>query len=140
VNVLRVKPGVQFTVIAPAGFRLLGALDTVARRLKVDLTITCGTEAHPSTDPHSTGEAYDVRTHDLTDDQKRAVLRELLLELSDDQTADTPMIVSDGLGTRGFWGWIENPGMPAEHIHVQRRQRTVYPPAQTPGWAKGPQP
>jgi hypothetical protein len=128
VNVVRVKPGVQFAVIAPAGFRLLSALETVARRLRVDLVITCGTEAHPGTDPHSTGEAYDVRTHDFTDDQKRAILRELLLELSDDQTNDAPIPVSDGLGTRGFWGWIEHPGQPTEHLHVQRRSRTIYPP------------
>ncbi len=133
-NVVRIKPGVQFSVIAPAGVRILGALDAVARRLRVDLTITCGTEAHPPSDPHATGEAYDIRTHDFTDDQKQAILRELLLELSDDQTSDAPLVVSDGLGTRGFWGWIEHPGLPTEHLHVQRRNRTVYPPLQTPTW------
>ncbi len=133
-NVIRVKPGVQFSVIAPAGFRLLAALDTTARRLAVDLTITCGSDSHPPTDPHSTGEAYDVRTHDFTDDQKQAILRELLLELSDGTPEDAPLAVSDGLGTKGFWGWIENPGLPTEHLHVQRRNRTVYPALHTPTW------
>lgn len=138
--VVRVKPGVLFNVIAPAGIRLLGALDTTARRLNVDLTITCGTEGHPPADPHSSGEAYDIRTHDFSDDQKRVVLRAVLLELSDGSAEDAPVVVGDGLGTRAFWGWIEHPGEPNEHIHIQRRNHTVYPPSpsQTPVWASTP--
>ena len=126
---LRVKPGVEFDPIAPAGFRILSALDVTARRLKLDLTITCGSEAHPPTDPHARGEAYDVRSHDFSDDQKRAILREVMLELADDATSDAPLPVSDGIGTNHFWGWLENPGTLTEHFHFQVRRGTVYDPA-----------
>lgn len=123
---LLVKPGVSFAVIAPAGFRLLSALDTTARRLKLTLTITCGCDSHPPDDPHSTGEAYDVRTHDLSGADKRRLMKALMDELMTD-TLDTPTPVSGGFGTRQFWGWIEHLGTPTEHLHVQRRNFTTYP-------------
>ena len=122
---VRVKPGVLFTTIAPAGFRFLSAIDTTARRLGIDLTITCACEAHPPTDPHTTGEAFDVRSHGLRVDQQRAVLRELVLDLSDD--ADVPIETSGGLATRHFFGQLEAAGQPHEHFHIQKRQRTTYP-------------
>jgi hypothetical protein len=127
-NYLRVKPGVQFDPIAPAGFRILSALEQTARRLQLDLTITCGSEDHPPTDPQTLGAAYDVRTHGFTWDQKQAILREVLLELSDDPTNDAPMLVGGGLGVNHFWGWVEAPGAAHEHFHIQRRRGTVYDP------------
>ncbi len=125
-NGLLVKPGVSFAVIAPAGFRLLSALDVTARRLQITLTITCGCDSHPPADPHSTGEAYDVRTHGLTNDQKRQLLKSLMDELATD-THDVPLPASGGLGTLHFWGWIENLGLATEHLHCQRRTSTTYP-------------
>lgn len=122
---LLVKPGVSLVVIAPAGFRILSALDVTARRLKITLTLTCGCDSHPANDPHSTGEAYDVRTHGLADDRKRQLLKSLMDELSSD-TNDTPQPASGGLGTLHFWGWIENLGQITEHLHVQRRNNTTY--------------
>ena len=59
-NVVRAKADVQFATIAPAGFRILAALDALARTLRKDILLTCGTEAHTNPDPHATGEAYDV--------------------------------------------------------------------------------
>lgn len=124
---LRVKDGVAFAPIAPAGFRILGALERTARRLQLDLTITSGSDGHIASDPHALGEAFDVRTHDLTDDQKRLVLKQTMLDLCDDQNMmDTPMITSGGLATLNFFGWIEHPQQPNEHLHVQRRKGTVY--------------
>jgi len=124
---VKVKDGVRFQVIAPAGFRLLSAIEGTARRLGVDLTITCACEAHPPLDPHSLGEAYDVRTHDLNDSEKRRVLRELMLELSEpDDQYGAPIAVSSGLATAHFFGWIEHLNEPNEHIHLQRRHGTVY--------------
>lgn len=124
---LLVKNGVEFTRIAKAGARLLAALDVTARRLKIDLTITCACEGHPETDPHFVGEAYDVRTKNLTDDVKRRVLKQVMLELVDgDNPMDAPIAASGGLGTLHFWGWIEHPGADNEHLHVQRRHGTVY--------------
>lgn len=125
--VLHVKDGVKFAPIAPAGFRILGALERTARRLSLSLTITAGTDGHPPGDPHTDGEAYDVRTHDLTDDQKRLVLKQTMLDLCDEQNLmDTPMVTSGGLATMAFFGWIEHPQTDAEHIHIQRRKGTVY--------------
>lgn len=110
-----------------AGARLLGALDTSARRLKYDLVVTCGAEGHPPDDPHSRGDAFDVRTHDLREEDKLILLREVMIELSDgDNVLDAPMPASGGLGTLHFWGWIEHPNDVNEHLHVQVRKFTVY--------------
>ena len=73
-GVLRVKDGVQFTKIAPGGFRILAGLDNVCRTVPFDLVITsaCDGEHSGPADPHHRGEAFDVRSHDLPD--KQAVL------------------------------------------------------------------
>ena len=67
-GVVRVKEGVQFGVIAPGGFAILAAIVGAATRLAMDLTITSGSDgAHSGVDdPHHRGEAYDLRSHDLT--------------------------------------------------------------------------
>lgn len=118
---LRVKKGCRFDVIDPAGFRILGALDRVVRPLPYDLTITCGTEGHPTMDPHTLGRAYDVRSHFLTPDQKRFVLRAVLLDVQE-TGMDAPMEVSGGWATMHFFGWLEHPGDVAEHFHFQQRK------------------
>jgi len=118
------KPGVRFDVIAPAGFRILEALGATARTFGRVLMITCGTEAHPATDPHTLGEAYDLRTHEFDDAGKDAFLRELVTVLGD---GESPTAIGGGLGVAWFWGWIENRGQANEHLHVQRRKGTVYP-------------
>lgn len=109
---LRIKDGVQFAVIAPGGFRILWALESVADAVSHDLTITSGTDgAHSGPDdPHHRGEAYDVRSHDLPD--KQDALKRLL----------------DTLDGR-FFAFLEDPDTDNEHIHVQVRKGTVYPPA-----------
>lgn len=127
-NVVRCKHGVRFDRIAPAGFRILAAIERTARRLKTDITITSACDNHPLESVHGLGEAFDLRTRDWTDEYKLAVLRELLLELQDDDHPnDAPLPVSGGLATRGFWGWIEHPHETNEHLHIQRRRGTVYP-------------
>jgi len=123
---LRVKLGVKFDRIDPAGFRILGSLDRIVRALPFDLTITCGSDSHPASDPHTLGRAYDVRTHDLTPEQKQQVLRDLLLDLQE-HDLDAPMEVSGGLATSHFFGWIEHPNTSDEHLHAQQRKGTTYP-------------
>lgn len=125
-GVILVKAGARFDVIDPAGFRLLGALDRVSRSLPYDLTITCGTDSHPTTDPHTLGRAYDIRTHDLTDVQKQFLLRAVLLDLQNGDH-DAPIAVSGGLATTHFFGWIEHPGEITEHCHIQQRKGTTFP-------------
>lgn len=113
--------------LARAGCRILAALDVVSRRVGLDLTVTCADGEHPPDDPHSLGEAYDVRTHDLTEVQKNLILRAVMAELRESGDAtDLLSAVDGGLATHRFFGWIEHAGEPNEHIHIQRRKGTVY--------------
>lgn len=106
-----VKVGVQFTVIAPAGFRILEATKAVAQRLQVDLWITsaCDGEHSGPSDPHHTGEAYDIRSHDLLPELRLRVLAALRTELGDK-----------------FYVFLEDAGTSNEHFHAQRLKGTAY--------------
>lgn len=117
-NVVRVKPGVQFTVIAPGGFAILAALEFASFTLDEDVTITsaCDGEHSGPDDPHHRGEAYDIRTHDLMSaEQKQDLLEAVMDELNG----------SKGIGK--FYGFIEDPGTSNEHIHIQVAKGTTYP-------------
>lgn len=111
--VIRVKQAVSFAVIAPAGFRILSALDQVAANLVDDLIITSGCDGEHSgpSDPHHTGEAYDVRSHDFDQDTKDKILAGVMTILGWDR----------------FYGFLENPGQDTEHFHFQRKKGTIYP-------------
>lgn len=116
-NVVRVKPGVQFTIIAPGGFAILAALEYCAYTLDEDVTITsaCDGEHSGPDDPHLRGEAYDVRTHDL---------------MTPEQKQDLLVAIQNELETKGsgkFYAFIEVPNTDNEHIHVQVAKGTVYP-------------
>lgn len=124
--VIYVKTGVKFDRIAPAGFHILWALGQTARVLQRPLTITCGTEAHGPTDPHTLGEAYDVRSRKFPKPEQQRVVREMLLALSDGPD-DAPVETSGGWATRYFFGFLERPGTAHEHIHVQRRRGRLFP-------------
>ena len=112
--VIRVKDGVEFNKIAPAGFRILSAVDDIVKGLTFDVTVTSGTDGEHSgpTDPHHRGEAYDVRSHDFPDQETKEKF------LSD---------VMNILGFGHFYGFIEAPGTESEHFHFQVRKGTVYP-------------
>lgn len=130
-NVVRHRPGVRFDVIAPAGFRILAALDMAAQDCLVDLMITCGTDSHAMPDPHVTGEAFDVSVHTL----------------SAQQIADVKAHLEDTLGPL-FTILYEVPKVPSDptlrsiayinvkasgpHFHIQRRKGTVFPPTPDP--------
>lgn len=130
IGYVRVKPGVQFTVIAPAGFRLLSAIEWAARTMGVDLTITSacdGVHSGPN-DPHHRGEAYDVRTHGLSPSQVADAL-DLILQAcrgDDDPTPAPNPAVPHSLETATFFGFLEEPGTDTEHLHVQLRQGASY--------------
>lgn len=73
--ILRFAPGV--TVGDPptaCQTRILAALDGAAGLLRHDLTVTCGREGHPLTDPHTRGLALDVRVQDLSEAQILALV------------------------------------------------------------------
>ena len=112
---LLVKLGVDFgTVLAPAGARILEVVKRLVASYPFDATITSardGVHSGPG-DPHHKGEAFDLRTHGLTDDQKALLLADLRETLY-----KTP---------RKFYAFLEAPGTPNEHIHCQRRKGETY--------------
>lgn len=114
-GVVRVKPGVEFGIIAPGGSRILSAIDQVAAPLPVDLTITSGSDgAHSGwEDPHHSGNAYDVRSHDLGELKEKVIASIMAV-----------------LGYEHFWGFIEAEGSDKEHFHFQVKRGTTYPPIQ----------
>lgn len=109
---IEVKPGVILgDSLAPAGARILEVVKQLAPGYSFPITITSardGVHAGPN-DPHYTGEAFDFRTRDLSPEAKRMFLANL----------------QGRLGPR-FFAFLENPGTPNEHIHVQRRKGTTY--------------
>jgi hypothetical protein len=113
VNVVRTKPGVEFSVIAPGGFVLLSAIEQAAMESHIDLTITSGTDGCHSgeNDPHHRGEAYDVRTHDFSEQMKAQIVASI-------QRYAGP----------AFYVFLESPGTVNEHIHCQVCKGTTYPP------------
>ena len=112
-SVIRVKDGVEFTQIAPGGFAILSAVQRCASLLQIDLTITsaCDGEHSGPTDPHHRGEAYDVRSHDMTPEQKQDVLGNIMATL----------------GWDSFYGFLEAAGTNNEHFHFQVKKGTIYP-------------
>ena len=112
---IRVKAGVEFGhEIAPAGMRILEVLKHIAAAVDFDVTITSARDGKHSgpNDPHHTAEAFDLRTHSLTNDQKAlllANLRETLYKVP-----------------RKFYVFLEAPGQPHEHVHIQRRIGVTY--------------
>jgi hypothetical protein len=117
--VVRTKPGVSFSIIAPGGFRILSAIDQTAQKLDCDLIITsaCDGEHSGPNDPHHRGEAYDVRTHDFSAEQKQLVLAQII----------------NILGSEHFFAFLEAAGTANEHLHAQVRKGTVYPSASYSG-------
>lgn len=125
---VRVKDGVAFTVISPAGFRILAALDAVARQLLYDLTITSACDgAHSGPDdPHHLGSAYDIRTKPLSPSAKDDLIVMLLSELADNSEQLQP--VGTGFAIGRFYAQLEDRNGPNEHLHVQLRNGRTYPP------------
>ncbi len=115
------KDGVEFSRIAPGGFRILAAIETVSNRLGITVTITSGSDGMHSglADPHHRGEAYDVRSHDMDQKTKETFLEGVLTLLGESQ----------------FFGFVESPDTENEHFHFQVKKGTTYPPA--PATAEG---
>ena len=112
-SVVQTKSNVLYTIIAPGGMRILSAIDRTAAALDCDLVITSGCDgAHSGPDdPHHRGEAYDIRSHDMSPEQKDRVLAQIMMYLGWDR----------------FYGFLESPGTDNEHFHVQVKKGTVYP-------------
>lgn len=110
-----VKSGVDFgSTLAPAGAQILDLLKRLAPTYDFDITITSARDGEHSgpLDPHKSGEAFDLRTNDLTGSQKLRLLNDLQAGLYREP--------------RRFYAFLENPDALNEHIHIQRRNATVY--------------
>lgn len=131
-NVVRHGPAVRFDMIAPAGFRILSALDQTAQDCRVDLMVTSGTDSH-ATGPHATGEAFDISVHTLSAQQiwdVKASLEELLGPLFT-VLYEVPKVPSDS--TLRSIAYL-NAAATGPHFHVQRKKGTTFPPESvTPG-------
>jgi len=122
--VIKVKDGVKFDIIAPAGFRILSAIEQASATLGSPLMITSGTDGTHSgiSDPHHRGEAYDVRSQDFAEVMRPTVLSAIMHGLGLPQLGTTATEVY----TENFYGFLEDAGTANEHIHVQLRRGHVY--------------
>lgn len=130
-GVVRLKEGTTgFPVLRPAGIRILAALDDAAVVLDLDLVITSGSEARgrkPS-DPHSTGEAADVRTMGLASHELLRLHRALKYDLGPAFTVLYEVPASHM--PTGELAAIAYPSQSATapHLHIQRKAGTRFPP------------
>ncbi len=120
------KAGCQTQIIAPSGVRIIGALERCAQVVGHDLVITCGSDSHGPDDPHSKGQAFDVRSHDLTPAQKTSLLSAMMQSLCGN-APDVVQPKDGGFVTQHFFGWLEHAGADNEHFHFQQRNGVVYP-------------
>lgn len=136
-GVLRVKAGVEFARIDPAGFRILAACDDVVRHLPHDLTITCGTDSH-SSGSHPKGRAYDLRLKDVPSGDRAALASAIMAVLVDEHHYPGDAItrldelednvdISYALATTKFFAQIEFPNSAKVHLHIQQRVGKVFP-------------
>lgn len=115
VGKILVKAGVDFgSSLAPAGAQILEKIKQLVASYNFNLTITSARDGVHSgpLDPHHSGEAFDLRTHGLSQAQVDLLLNDLKAALYQDP--------------RRFYAFVEAAGTPNEHIHVQRRAGTVY--------------
>lgn len=113
--------------MTPCLARLVCALDMTARMQGVDLTVTCGREGHPTHDPHTLGQAVDVRVSDMLPEKVLSAysyLRSILGDLFYVQYEVPTTPVNGSLKNIA----VVNPDATAPHFHAQARKGTVYPP------------
>ena len=112
---LLVMTGVEFgPSLAPAGARILEILKSLVDSYPFDVTITSardGVHSGPA-DPHHTGQAFDLRTNTLFNEQKQLLLTSLRARLYKNP--------------RRFYVTLEAAGTSNEHIHCQKRKGTTY--------------
>jgi hypothetical protein len=110
------------------GAAILGALGRAALSLSFDVTVTCGTEGHPPEDPHSLGNAFDVRSHGLSAACKQSLLSLVVGYLAELDTPHVALVpTSGGLASPAFFGFLEQPDTEQEHFHFQVRHGRTFP-------------
>lgn len=126
IPVLRTAQGVKFDVIAPAGFRIMAALDHATQVIGQDLTITAGTNDH-ATGRHTRGEAFDVRTKDLTVPTLVRLMQVLMAVLGPLFTVLYEVAEKPDDPALAAIAFI-NADASGPHLHIQPKKGTDYPP------------
>lgn len=126
--VVRFAPSVAIRP-ASAGVRILSALDQAAQALNLPVYVTSGAEiaGRAGSDPHMTGEAFDVRVRDYTTDQIVALHSALIALLPRDQftvlyEGPAPHPVAKLAAIQ-----YVNPKATGFHFHIQRKKGTTFP-------------
>lgn len=126
------EPSVQFAKVAPAGVVILAAAALVSVECEMPITISCGSNGHPPTDPHTTGEAYDFEVIYWSLATLKTVVAAFdrawqTLGVSGRFTVlyERPTMPVDGFA--GVPGLYINPEATGPHLHIQRTIHTVYP-------------
>lgn len=126
IPVVRCLPSVELTGLAPAGIRILAAIDRMTTILGHDLTVTSGLDSHTS-GQHPKGQALDVRTKDLTEGVILALYHGMKKALGPDFTV-LYEVKTKPLGVLGQIATV-NMNASAPHIHAQlRKDFGPYPP------------
>lgn len=126
IPVVRVKSGVRFDVIGPAGFALLGVIQSLPGLLNKDITITCGTDFHTAPDPHCSGEAYDIAVTGLTADDIHKVMdrfHDMGPRFYAQLEVPQGYVVDPSLKSMA----VVNAHATGPHMHAQRAKDTSYP-------------
>lgn len=127
---LYVKDGVDLNGMTLAGARILAVVAVAPLVLGFDITITCGREGHPPTDPHTLGSALDLRTADKTSLQIRAMYKYFGSQLGAEfftTLYEVPLHERPSLDPL-LVDYVYTPSNPDEqHLHLQRRINTHYP-------------
>ena len=126
IPVVRTTRAVRFATIAPAGFRILAAIDAATKVFGMDIVITSGTDSH-TTGRHPTGEAYDVRTIDISPAVVVKLYRHFQRVLGARFTVlyEAPTLPTDE--TLAAITTV-NKHATGSHLHIQVKRDTTYPP------------
>lgn len=104
---IKIKEGVQFSVLREEIWRLFPILENVFLKAASDCVITCGTDGHDADDPHTHGFAIDLRTKHMAKEKRNTVIVNLRRLLADRYTV-----------------LLEDDGGPNEHLHLQVPRET----------------
>lgn len=132
---LYLKPGVDLNGLAPGGCRILSIAALAPLVLGFDQLISCGKEGHGPDDPHTHGDAVDLRTRDHSplevlqmisyyQQQLGTDLFTVLFEVPEAERASIDPMLQE---------YIYLPSDPdAQHLHLQVRKGRVFPIAPRP--------
>jgi hypothetical protein len=127
ISIVTHRPSVRFDRIAPAGFKILAAIQHAAESCDWNLEITSGTDSHTLPDPHVTGEAYDLSVKGMSAQTIEDVKKALDASLGPLFTVlyEVPTPPSDP--TLRPIAYV-NAKATGAHFHIQRKRHTTYPP------------